>query len=91
MNLNRVGTPTAARTNRPLDRRGGLAFAVGAGLIAALAVAVFAIRLSSEPHFADESAYLSQTYYYDLWTQGRTNAVEWLTYPAYDLPPCPSI
>ena len=59
------------------------------GAIALLALGVFAFDLAAEPHFVDESAYLSQTYYADLWFRGATNDPAWLDYPAYDLPPLP--
>ena len=35
-----------------------------------LAAAVFGFRLSAEPPFVDESAYLSQAYFADLWMVG---------------------
>ncbi|HEV3165170.1 MAG TPA: phospholipid carrier-dependent glycosyltransferase [Isosphaeraceae bacterium] len=60
-----------------------------AGLVGALAVAVFGHDLGSEPHFADESAYISQSYFADLLLVGQWNSPAWLTYPARDLPPLP--
>ncbi len=61
-------------------------WALGVGVVA---LAVFGYRLPAEPHFVDESAYYSQTYYADLWGRGDFNNPAWLEYPAYDLPPLP--
>jgi 4-amino-4-deoxy-L-arabinose transferase-like glycosyltransferase len=56
--------------------------------IGLLGLAVFGLGVASEPHFADESAYISQSYYYDLfWVQGNRTDKSWLEYPAVDLPP----
>lgn len=60
--------------------------ALGVGLIA---ICVFGFQLSSEPHFADESAYYSQSYFLAIFSEGRWNDPAWLEYPAYDLPPLP--
>ena len=57
--------------------------------VAALALASFAFRLQAEPHFVDESAYISQSYYAALFFEGRLDDRAWLEYPAYDLPPLP--
>lgn len=62
---------------------------LGAIVVGALATMAFAYDLPSEPSFVDEWAYLSQTYYADLWLTGDTDRREWLEYPAYDLPPLP--
>ena len=62
----------------------------GCGVVVGiLAFASFGYDLASEPHFVDESAYLSQTYYADLWLSGQVNHPAWLDRPAYDLPPLP--
>jgi len=61
----------------------------GAVLIGLIAVVAFGFRLSEEPHFVDESAYYSQSYYAELFATGRWNDPAWLEYPAYDLPPLP--
>lgn len=47
----------------------------------------FARGIAREPHFMDESAYLSQTFYASLFFEGRVNDVAWVEYPAIDLPP----
>lgn len=57
-------------------------------LVGLLALAVFGFGVASEAHFADESAYISQSYYYDLfWLRGDRSGRSWLEYPALDLPP----
>jgi hypothetical protein len=50
---------------------------------------VFGWDLASEPHFVDESAYISQSFFGDLWLEGRRDDPSWLTYAGYDLPPLP--
>jgi hypothetical protein len=63
---------------------------VGTSLILAIVALVwFGHRLHSTPHFVDESAFISQSYYVDLLLEGRRDAREWLEYPAVDLPPLP--
>jgi 4-amino-4-deoxy-L-arabinose transferase-like glycosyltransferase len=54
-----------------------------------VAVAVFGFDLAGEPHFADESAYISQSYFADLFLAGDRNNPLWLEYAAFDLPPLP--
>jgi 4-amino-4-deoxy-L-arabinose transferase-like glycosyltransferase len=60
-----------------------------AGLVGLAALAAFGYRLSSEPHFADESAFISQSYFADLWLSGDVDNPEWLTWQAVDLTPLP--
>ncbi len=68
-------------------RRQSLApFAVAGALLLA-GLAAYGIDLASEPHFMDESAYLSQASYYDFYISGKVDREEWLWYAAYDLPP----
>lgn len=57
--------------------------------LSVLAAASFGFRLSAEPLFPDETAYVSQAYFYDLLRQGRTDDWAWVEYHAYDLPPLP--
>lgn len=45
--------------------------------------------LDSEPHFADESAMIAQSYYYRLLRTGSWNHPDWLHYAAFDHPPLP--
>ncbi|MFM1802896.1 MAG: hypothetical protein RJA81_2248 [Planctomycetota bacterium] len=40
-----------------------------------------------EAHFVDESAYISQAYFGDLFITGQYHSSLWFEYPAYDLPP----
>ena len=54
-----------------------------------LALTVFGRDLPLEPHFADESAYISQSFYADLWLDGHWDDPTWLSYAGYDLPPLP--
>jgi 4-amino-4-deoxy-L-arabinose transferase-like glycosyltransferase len=54
-----------------------------------LALTVFGWDLAAEPHFVDESAYLSQSFYADLWLTGDWDNPAWLDYAGYDLPPLP--
>jgi 4-amino-4-deoxy-L-arabinose transferase-like glycosyltransferase len=65
-------------------RRARLAWAAG---VFAVACAVFGLSLGDEPHFVDESAYVAQSYYADLFLEGRRDDPAWLEYPAFDLPP----
>ncbi len=48
----------------------------------------FALGLADKP-FVDEYAYISQSYFADLFLEGRTNDPEWLELRAYDLQPLP--
>src|SRR3954447_20275041 len=73
------------RSPRPTTR----AIVAGAGIVAVLSTVLFASGLVSESSFVDEWAYLSQTYYADLWLAGDRDSAAWLDYPAYDLPPLP--
>ena len=41
--------------------------------------------------FEDEFAYISQSYYADLFFAGQFDDWKWLDLPAYDLPPLPNI
>ena len=68
------------------SRRGTL---VVMGLVLIATVGLFAFRLDSEPLFVDEAAFLSQSYFGDLYVSGRHDSPLWLEYPAYDLPPLP--
>ncbi len=57
--------------------------------MALLSATVFGWDLTAEPHFVDESAYISQSFYADLWLAGRWDDPNWLDYAGYDLPPLP--
>lgn len=69
-------------------RRAGACWAWGA-FVCVVALAVFGFDLGAEPHFADESAYISQSYFADLYASGQRNSGLWLEYQAFDLPPLP--
>ena len=60
-----------------------------AGLVGCVALVLFGFDLAAEPHFVDESAYISQSFYTDLLIHGRRDDPTWLEYPGYDLPPLP--
>ncbi len=49
----------------------------------------FGRDLPAEPHFVDESAYISQSFYGDLLIVGDRDSPAWLEYAGYDLPPLP--
>lgn len=56
--------------------------------IACAAFGLFAFGLYAES-FADEDAYITQSYYADVFFRGHFNDWRWLDLPAYDLPPLP--
>ena len=58
-------------------------------VILTLCLVSFGWDLRSEPHFVDESAYISQSFYADLYASGRWDHPAWLDYAGYDLPPLP--
>jgi 4-amino-4-deoxy-L-arabinose transferase-like glycosyltransferase len=63
---------------------------LGASLVVgALASVGFLVTLVVNPpaHFADESAYVSQSGYWTLYRSGLWNDPTWLTYAGVDLPP----
>ena len=49
----------------------------------------FGLNLRSEPAFADESAYVAQSYFFTLYVGLEWNDWSWIEYHAYDLPPLP--
>ena len=59
-----------------------------AAVIGCAALCVFALGLSAK-RFADEDAYISQSYYADLFFAGDFQDPAWLEFPAYDLQPLP--
>lgn len=77
-------SPSAGISGRPSRR-----FGWGALLVGTLAALVFGFHLSAETPFVDESAYLSQAYFANLWLDGDRDHIAWLEYPSYDLPPLP--
>ena len=68
----------------PSFRRAALGLFVGV-----TAAAWFGWDLQAERHFVDESAYVAQSSYGDLYLAGRWDHPAWLEYAAYDLPPLP--
>jgi 4-amino-4-deoxy-L-arabinose transferase-like glycosyltransferase len=74
---------------RPADFPQSTRYRLGMGLaIGCVATGVFASGVFAR-FFEDEYAYISQSYYADLFFQGRFQDPAWLEYPAYDLPPLP--
>ena len=63
--------------------------AIWALILGLLAYVVFGYDLRSELHSVDESAFISQSYFLDLYLKGETNDPAWLSDPAIDLPPLP--
>jgi Dolichyl-phosphate-mannose-protein mannosyltransferase len=57
--------------------------------VAVAAVIWFGTDLAAEPHFVDESAMYSQSYFADLLVEGRRDDPAWLEYPGYDSSPLP--
>ena len=45
--------------------------------------------LRSEFHWRDESAFISQSYFFDLLLEGALDDPAWVSIPAIDLPPLP--
>jgi 4-amino-4-deoxy-L-arabinose transferase-like glycosyltransferase len=75
--------------NRPPDSpQSILSLSLKAVAVACAATAIFASGLSARS-FEDEYAYISQSYYANLFFEGRCQDPAWLEYPAYDLPPLP--
>ncbi len=72
-----------------LGRRSALKNFSEAVVIALVSASWLGLSLPSEPHFADESAYISQSFYGDLFIRRDLNSPAWLEYPGYDLPPLP--
>lgn len=65
-------------------------WAVGVSLVVLVASGIwFGRDLRGERHFVDESAYVAQSSYTDLYLAGRWDHPAWLEYAAYDLPPLP--
>lgn len=57
--------------------------------VALVALLLFTFRLDQEPRFPDESAFLAQSYFLDLFIEGQNDDWAWVEYHAYDLPPLP--
>lgn len=77
------------RDTAAIEPRSGRASWAGALVVLIIALGSFAYRLPEEPHFADEGAYYTQSYFASLFAEGRLNDPEWLAFMAYDLPPLP--
>jgi 4-amino-4-deoxy-L-arabinose transferase-like glycosyltransferase len=78
--------PSSDPPTHRTPRSSFLVWAIGVFFVAS---AWFGFRLGAEPHFVDESAFYSQSFYADLLLEGRRDDPAWLDYGAYDLPPLP--
>ena len=80
--------PAPAAVADPIPPRGRLWRRIIAPLASfALGCLAYGVGLKLEPHFIDESAYVSQSFYTDLLIEGRRDDPAWLDYAGYDLPP----
>jgi hypothetical protein len=90
MNENPVTRETAKPEQLTQTPQPGANGDIWVGLAVASAAAVFIfVGLKDEPHFADESAMIAQSYYWTLLKSGQFNHPNWLFYAAYDHPPLP--
>ncbi len=62
---------------------------LGAAIVAIVSAVSFTPGVTRTPTFPDETAYVAQSYYFDLLMNGRRDDWAWLEYHAYDLPPLP--
>jgi hypothetical protein len=79
-----MAAPPAEPASTTPPRRRPVAWGAGIFVVACL---VFGYRLGEERDFADEWAYVAQSYFADLYLDGRRDDPAWLTYPGIDLPP----
>ena len=87
--LSDIGMTPAAKHARPANSaRSRISPAWNAALIFGAAILVFASSFNAK-FFEDEYAYISQTYYADLFFTGQFNHKLWLEPPAIDLQPLP--
>jgi hypothetical protein len=56
-------------------------------VVAILAFLVLQRERLRAPYHPDESAYISQSYYFDLFISGDRDHIAWLDYAAFDIPP----
>ncbi len=77
-------TPEPVPSEPAAPRRHPAPWGLGVFVVACV---VFGYRLGTEPHFVDESAYIAQSYYADLFLEGRRDDPAWLDRAAFDLPP----
>jgi 4-amino-4-deoxy-L-arabinose transferase-like glycosyltransferase len=84
-----IGMTRAINHARPANSaRFRITRTLHAALIFCAAIVVFASGLNAR-FFEDEYAYISQSYYADLFFTGRFNHKLWLDAPAFDLQPVP--
>ena len=61
----------------------------GALAVAIVTVVFFGTGVADEPHFVDESAMYSQSYFADLLVRGARDDPAWLEFPGWDSSPLP--
>ncbi len=78
---------TTGTAPSPSRRRAGPRRAVAAVAVGLVALLAFGFDLRGEPHFVDESAIVSKSYFLALELRGARHDAAWLEYPAFDHPP----
>ena len=81
-------TPPEQRTRSTNSPQSSASLSRRAAAIGCLALALFAIGLFDDS-FVDEYAYITQSYYTDLFFGGKLHHPAWLDYYAFDLQPVP--
>lgn len=66
---------------------GGTTTLAGYSLVFLAALVVLGHDLPSETHYMDESAFISQSFYFDLFVGGDVDDPRWIEFPALDHPP----
>jgi 4-amino-4-deoxy-L-arabinose transferase-like glycosyltransferase len=62
---------------------------IGGLILGVLSLGALGYDLPSEVHWNDESAFIAQSYFFDLVLEGARDDPAWISYPAIDLPPLP--
>ncbi len=71
----------------PAPRPSSVRVLLGGALVFFVAWAFFAWNAPAQPVFVDETAYVAQSYFWDLLKRGKRDDWAWVEYHAYDLPP----
>ena len=79
-----ASSKTTAKPAKPPQSAKWVPIVIGLG-----AALWFGWGIDGEPQFADEAAYVSQSYFFDFYVSGDWDDWAWLEYHAYDLPPLP--
>src|SRR5229473_2211802 len=84
-----MGITPPDQRSRPADSpQTSVSSARMAGAVACVALAIFAGSVTDDS-FVDEYAYITQSYYADLFFSGALNHTQWLDLYARDLQPLP--